>query len=150
MYYLYTDGSCKGNGKEISTGAYGFVVVNENNELLYSEAAGPIKNTTNNKMELQAMIAGLKYMNEHYENFFCKVFTDSAYIFNCFSQKWYISWEKNNWKNSKKEAVKNKELWEELIPFFSDKRFSFNKVKGHSGDLWNEKVDDLVQQAAEK
>ena len=149
MYQLYTDGSCKGNGNGGSIGGYSFVVINENNEAEMKFATGAIKNTTNNRMELSAIIDGLEYMNKNHKDFHCEVFTDSAYIFNCYKQKWYVSWKKNGWKNSKKEPVKNRELWEKLIPYFEDKRFIFNKVKGHAGHKWNEQVDTMAQSAAE-
>ena len=76
--------------------------------------------------------------------------TDSAYIHNCYSQKWYIGWEKNGWKNSKKEPVKNKELWEILIQAFKNPNISFEKVKGHEDDLWNNFCDKLAVESAEK
>lgn len=150
MYQLYTDGSCKGNGKESSIGGYAFIVIDGYNEIETMVMKGGFKGTTNNKMELTAMIDGLEYMCKNHEDFYCEVFTDSAYIFNCYKQKWYINWEKNEWKNSKKEPVKNKELWENLIPYFKDERFIFNKVKGHAGHKWNEQVDTMAQLAAEE
>lgn len=149
MYILYTDGSCKGNGKSNSAGAWAYILLDGENEICKESKA--YNNTTNNKMELMAVIEGIKAVLERNEDFFdCRIFTDSAYIHNCYKQKWYIAWQRNNWINSKKEPVKNRELWEELIPYFEDIRFNFLKVKGHNGDIYNEMVDTLAQNEAFK
>ena len=79
------------------------------------------------------------------EDWLCEVYTDSAYIYQCMSQKWHINWIRNGWRNAKKEPVKNKELWEQLIPFFENKHFKFLKVAGHNGIEWNEKADKLAR-----
>ena len=73
-----------------------------------------------------------------------EVYSDSAYCINCYQQSWWKAWLHNNWVNSKKEPIKNKELWEKLILYFQDARFQFIKVKGHNGDYWNERVDELA------
>ena len=74
--------------------------------------------------------------------------TDSAYCHNCYTQKWYKNWQKNGWKNSKKEPVANKTLWLQLIPFFENTNFIFEKVKGHTGAKdWNNEVDKLAVEA---
>lgn len=76
------------------------------------------------------------------------IYSDSAYIINCITQKWYKKWQTNGWRNSKKEPVANRELWERLIPYFENPRFSFEKVKGHSGEKdWNDYVDRLAVEA---
>lgn len=75
------------------------------------------------------------------------VYSDSAYIINCYKQKWYNKWQINDWKNSKKEPVANKELWEQLIPYFDNVMFSFEKVPGHAGHVYNEMVDQMAVQA---
>lgn len=150
---IYCDGSCNGNGKATNEGgwAYYFLELNDDNNIIVIKSDNErIKNTTNNQMELIAAINGcihcLKYMSEHYnEDWNCEVYTDSAYIHNCMAQKWYINWRRNGWRNAKKEPVKNKELWEQLIPFFENKHFKFLKVAGHSGVEWNEKVDKLAR-----
>lgn len=150
---IYCDGSCNGNGKTTNEGgwAYYFLELNDDNNIIVIKSDNErIKNTTNNQMELIAAINGciycLKYMSKHYnEDWNCEVYTDSAYIHNCMAQKWYINWRRNGWRNAKKEPVKNKELWEQLIPFFENKHFKFLKVAGHSGVEWNEKVDKLAR-----
>lgn len=146
---IYTDGSCRGNGKTENCGGYAFVILNENEEVI-SKASKQELNTTNNRMEMKAVINGISEaincLNSN--DFIIEVYTDSAYIHNCRTQRWYKSWKNNGWKNSKKEPVKNKDLWEILSFFFEDKRFIFNKVKGHAGNKFNELVDTMAVAAS--
>jgi ribonuclease HI len=76
------------------------------------------------------------------------VYTDSAYLHNCYAQKWYRSWQMNGWKNSKKQPVANRDLWERLIPYFELPEVEFVKVKGHAGNKYNEIVDTMAQIAS--
>ena len=76
-----------------------------------------------------------------------EVISDSAYCIRCYKDKWWENWLRNGWLNSKKQPVANKELWESLIPFFKDNRFTFKNCKGHAGNYWNEYVDKLAVQA---
>ena len=78
------------------------------------------------------------------------LYTDSAYLCNCYLNKWYSSWERNGWRNSKKEPVANKDLWEKLIPYFKNPQITISKVKGHSGNYYNELVDELAVNEREK
>ena len=146
---IYTDGSCRGNGKTENCGGYAFVILNENEEVI-SKASKQELNTTNNRMEMKAVINGISEaincLNSN--DFIIEVYTDSAYIHNCRTQRWYKSWKNNGWKNSKREPVKNKDLWEILSFFFEDKRFIFNKVKGHAGNKFNELVDAMAVAAS--
>ena len=143
---LYCDGAASNNGKENAIGGWAFVII-KNDEIVYSESGKEI-GATNQMMELQAMIAGCEYIrNHHLEECLVDIYSDSAYIINCFNQNWWCNWEKNDWKNSKKEPVANKELWELLIPSFKKINYTFNKVKGHDGDPNNEYVDKLAVQA---
>lgn len=125
--FLYTDGGCSGNQSEINIGGYGAILqYGEHKKEIY----GGEKNTTNNIMEMTAVIEGLKAITD--KNLKVEVYSDSAYVVNCFAQKWYINWEKNGWKNSKKQPVENKELWETLIELVrSFEQVTFFKVKGH-------------------
>ena len=157
MFKIYCDGSCKGNGKKDSVGAWAYVILDSNNEIIASYSY-PEPNTTNNQMEMKALIESVKRLEEFCKeknlNFKVEVYTDSAYIHNCKQQKWYKNWIKNNWVNTKKEPVKNKELWEKIIPFFEDERIHIFKVKGHSKDeneheKWNNYVDKMAQNAAD-
>ena len=146
---IYTDGSCLGNGRAENCGGYAFVILNEDEEII-SKISKQELNTTNNRMEMKAIINGISeainYLNSN--DFIIEVYTDSAYIHNCRTQRWYKSWKNNGWKNSKKEPVKNKDLWEILSFFFEDKRFIFNKVKGHAGNKFNELVDTMAVAAS--
>ena len=146
---VYTDGSCKGNGYKNSKGGWGFVVL-QDGVVAYDDCGGAT-DTTNNRMELTALHHGCAFINKFYKkrDFFCTVYTDSAYIHNCITQKWWVNWEKNNWKNAKKQPVKNKDLWELIIPFFKNSNFTFEKVKGHNGVKYNEEADRLACLAAE-
>ena len=132
---LYTDGACSGNpGK----GGWGAVLIYGE---LEKQMSGVAKVTTNNQMELTAVIEGLKALKEPCE---VLVFSDSAYVVNAFNQNWIESWIKNNWRNSKKDPVANRELWEELIALTEKHKVTFNKVKGHAGDKYNEICDSLA------
>lgn len=148
MIKVYTDGSCRANGSANAVGGWAFAIVRED-ELIYA-ARGMVCSTTNNQMELEAVKRAIKWIRTGIDlkNEQVEIYTDSAYIQNCVSQKWYINWQKNGWVNTKKEPVKNREYWEFLIPYFTDERFSFLKVKGHNGDKWNEYVDKLAQEAS--
>ena len=149
-YTIYCDGSTKGNGKENSVGAWAYVVVNtETNTADFSDVEA-VKETTNQRMELCAAIEALTQVCSiaDFPNDSVVVYTDSAYLHNCYQQKWYVNWQKNSWKNSKKQPVANQDLWEMLIPYFETFGIDFVKVKGHAGDEWNEYVDDLAQTAA--
>lgn len=145
---LWTDGSCKKNGQKGAYGGWGAVIIDKGD--CEYRAYGKEEATTNNAMEMKAIIKGLNFIKEKYENSVkVIVYSDSAYILNCRTQRWYDSWIKNGWKNSKKEKVKNRELWEELIPYFEDELIDFQKVAGHVGIEYNEMVDNLAQSAAE-
>lgn len=149
-YNIYCDGSTKGNGKENSVGAWAYVVINtEPNSVSFSDAQA-VKETTNQRMELNAAIEALTKISTiaNFPQDSITVYTDSAYLYNCYHQKWYKNWQENGWKNSKKQPVANQDLWEMLIPYFETFGIDFIKVKGHSGDQWNEYVDDLAQTAA--
>lgn len=146
MIRIYTDGSCRGNGYAASRGAWGFAIVNEDDKLVYAESGGRVE-TTNNQMELEAVIRAINYVtnSDAVSAEYVEIYTDSAYIHSCVTQGWYKNWQKNGWINSKKEPVKNKEYWEFLIPYFENPRYSFIKVKGHADNHWNNVVDKMVQ-----
>lgn len=148
IYKLYTDGATSNNGYEGAYGGYGWAIIA--NDKLIEQGGNHVKPATNNICELKALIDGCNSILKYLEPFdMVLVYSDSAYCINCFKQKWYEAWEKNGWINSKKEPVKNKELWEELIPFFESINFKFEKVKGHSvkndeNSKWNNYVDALA------
>ena len=105
------------------------------------EISGFNKNTTNNIMEITAVLEAVKILK-----FPCEItiYSDSAYVVNCFKQKWIYNWQKNNWKTSDKKPVKNKELWEELYNELQKHKFEFVKVKGHSDNELNNRCDYLA------
>lgn len=146
---LWTDGSCKKNGQKGAYGGWAAIIIDKEMEGEF-RACGREESTTNNIMEMKAMINGLKTITDFYgDNVEVTVYSDSAYVLNCRAQRWYENWRKNGWKNAKREKVKNRELWEELIPYFENPNFSFEKVAGHVGIRYNEMVDTLAQGAAE-
>ena len=108
------------------------------------EISGGLANTTNNVMELTAVIEALKLLKRP-----CQVdlYSDSAYVVNAFLQDWISSWIKNNWINSSKEEVKNKELWQELVALTETHYVIFHKVKGHSNNKYNNRCDELARNA---
>ena len=95
-------------------------------------------------MELTAVIEALKLLK-----YPCKVYlySDSAYVVNAFLRGWVTRWQENNWQNANKEDVKNKELWQELISLTSKHDVTFNKVKGHSDNKYNNRCDELARKA---
>lgn len=149
-YKIYCDGAASNNGYENAIGGWAFVMVDENDNII-AEDSGRVPGATNNRMELYSAYAGLTVnlfelgVTELPEK--VEVYTDSAYLHNCKDQSWYTLWQKNGWKNSKKQPVMNKDLWEKLIPFFDSPKIEFFKVKGHANDKWNEYVDNLAVQA---
>lgn len=149
-FEIYCDGSTKGNGTDKSVGAWAYVVVNtEYNSMSFGDVSA-VPDTTNQRMELCAAIEALTKVCSiaEFPTDSVVVYTDSAYLHNCYQQKWYVNWQKNGWKNAKKQPVANQDLWEMLIPYFETFGIDFVKVKGHAGNQWNEYVDDLAQTAA--
>lgn len=135
---IYTDGACSGNP---GPGGWGSILMYKGNK---KEISGGKKDTTNNVMELTAVIEALKLLK-----FKCKVslYSDSAYVVNAFNQKWIYGWMKNGWKNASKEPVKNKELWEELYELTKTHEVTFIKVKGHSDNEYNNRCDEMAREA---
>ena len=108
------------------------------------EMSGGKGDTTNNVMEITAVIEGLKLLKYPCE---VEVYSDSAYVVNAFNQKWIDGWKKNGWKNSSKDEVKNRELWEELDKLTSIHNVKFIKVKGHADNEFNNRCDELARNA---
>ena len=132
---IYTDGACSGNP---GPGGYGAILMYGDN---IKEISGGEANTTNNKMELMAAIVALEVLKEACD---VELYSDSAYFVNCYNDKWYINWENNGWINSKREPIANKDLWEKIIPYFKNPYVHIEKVKGHSGHVYNELADKLA------
>ena len=146
---IYTDGSCKKIGKYLTFGGWAFIVI-QDGKIIYKEAGG-VTNTTNQRMELQAVIEALKYaysIRRNVEKVI--IYSDSAYIINCYNQEWYTNWLNNNWFTSTNKPVSNRDLWEQIIPFFDNFWYTFKKIPGHAGVLWNEVCDEMAQQVADE
>ena len=131
---IYTDGACSGN-----PGAGGWAAIiplNTNNIILRGGKA----HTTNNEMELKAVIEALKSIHISDK---IDIYTDSAYVEKAFNEGWIINWQKNNWKTSNKSAVKNIDLWKELLEETNRHEVKFIKIKGHSDDKFNNLSDKI-------
>ncbi|MBE5738424.1 MAG: ribonuclease HI [Clostridiales bacterium] len=132
---LYTDGACSGNpGK----GGYGGILIYQGHEKEYS---GYSPETTNNRMEITAVIEGLKLLKEDVE---LDIYSDSAYVVNAFEQGWIESWQNNGWRTAGKKPVQNIELWQELLTLLSSHKVTWNKVKGHADNVYNNRCDKLA------
>lgn len=150
MIKLYTDGSCRGNGKVESTGGFGVVVVgvNEDGEKLLEVYSKQCSQTTNNKEELKAILwAMLKYGNNPFSSEWGSppfVYSDSSYCVNTFND-WMFKWANNNWIKSDKKIPENLDLIQAYHSHYSKGyRINLQKIKGHAGDKWNELADQLA------
>lgn len=148
VYELWTDGSCD-NGNGIGGWAYA-IVKQPSNELVRQDSKGS-DCTTNNRMEMQAVIEGLREFNPK-ADINVVVVSDSAYVVNCFLQSWWYSWSQNGWRNSSGDEVKNKDLWQELLALVQPygNKLTWRHVRGHQkkGTLpYNDLVDKLAGEA---
>jgi ribonuclease HI len=141
---IYTDGAASNNGCKNSVGGWAFVIVDHMNNII-EQGSGRIERATNNQCELTAAIEACKCASQYSSSF--TLYSDSAYLINCYKEKWYKKWIENNWVNSKKQSVANQDLWIQLIPFFENPKFNFEKVKGHSDDNLNILVDKMAVEA---
>ena len=139
MIKIYTDGSCLNNP---GNGGWAAIINHDGNVVKIS---GSEKKTTNNKMELMAPIKALQKIDKNEQ---IEIYTDSKYV-KLGITEWIHKWKKNNWQTSKKEPVKNKDLWIELYDLTSSLKISWIWVKGHAGNTLNEEVDLLAKKAAE-
>lgn len=144
MVTIYTDGACRGNGKENTIGGFGIVLMYNG---MKKEIKKGYRNTTNNIMELSAVIEALSMLREPCE---VKLYSDSAYVINAINQNWIKNWQKNGWKTASKEPVKNRELWEKLIELVNIHKVEFIKVKGHSDNEFNNRCDKLANEAMDE
>lgn len=132
------DGACDGY-----YGGYAAIFFRDEQEIL--AVTGNEAATTNNQMELKAFIDALKLIRDTVKEP-TTILCDSAYVTNCIFDKWYIAWQRNGWRNSKGERVKNKELWEELIALYLELEslITIQKVKGHSDNKYNNLADEMA------
>ena len=133
---IYTDGACSGNP---GPGGYAGILIYNNREKIISGGENP---TTNNRMELTAVIKSLQTLTE-----VCAVnlYTDSAYVCNAITQGWLADWQLKNWKNSQKKPVLNKDLWLLLLEQLEKHKVNFIKVKGHADNKNNNRCDEIAR-----
>ena len=136
MIKIYTDGACKGNP---GVGGWGAIIMQDEKNI---ELFGGENETTNNRMELIAVIMALKEISSNLE---LTIYTDSTYVQKGISE-WIKNWKVNNWRSSSKKPVKNKDLWIELDEAVGSRKINWEWVKGHAGNEGNEKADELANQ----
>ncbi len=140
---VYTDGSCRGNP---GPGGWAWAVPNG------SYASGAAAHTTNQRMEVTAAFEAIRALTEGMaEGETLEVVSDSTYVVNCFKQRWWAGWQRRGWRNSQNKPVANRDLWEPMIELAlrPEHPVTFRWVKGHSGDKWNDVVDELATTAAD-
>ncbi len=138
---IYTDGACSGNP---GPGGWGAILMYKG---VKKEISGGMKSTTNNIMEVTAVIEALKCLKVESD---VQVYSDSAYTVNAFKQGWIYNWMKNGWRTAGKEPVKNKELWQELYALTKKHKVEFIKVKGHADNEFNNRCDEMAREAISK
>lgn len=137
---LYTDGACANNP---GPGGYAALIIREGQEI---KITGNEPQTTNNRMEMRAVIEALKNIKKGSQ---IRLFSDSSYVIQGMTN-WVKKWKQKGWKTSSKKAVKNKDLWQQLDKLQQNYQMEFNKIKGHSGNKYNEKVDTLAKKEIDK
>ena len=137
---IYTDGACSGNP---GPGGWCAILEYQGREKMIS---GGEESTTNNRMELMAVIVALEALNRPCE---VEVHSDSQYVVNAFNKHWIDGWKKRGWKTANKQPVKNRDLWERLLTAKSKHKVEFIWVKGHAGHELNEHCDELATTAAD-
>jgi ribonuclease HI len=135
---IYTDGACSGNP---GPGGWGAIVIDGGSEI---ELSGGLASTTNQRMELTGPIEGLRSLPVHRA---VAIYSDSAYVINCFRDKWYERWRQNGWRNAQKKPVDNRDLWEALLAEVERHDVTWHKVAGHSGHELNDRADALARGA---
>lgn len=143
---IYTDGSARGNPD--GPGGYGTILeyIDPKGQVHKREFSAGYKKTTNNRMELMAAIVGLEALIKPCQ---VELYSDSQYLIKAFNDRWINSWLKNNWRNSKKEPVKNVDLWQRLLKAMEPHQVTYIWVKGHAGHPGNERCDQLATMAAD-
>jgi ribonuclease HI len=133
---IYTDGACSGNP---GPGGWAWAEAPEGTPC----GSGSEAHTTNQRMEIMAVLEALRATEGP-----VMIVSDSTYVVNCFRDRWWVRWQSNGWRNSKKEPVANADLWKPLIDLVQQRRPEFRWVKGHSGDRMNDLVDRLAVAAS--
>ena len=140
MIDVYTDGACSGNP---GPGGWAWVIADG------PHGSGAEANTTNQRMELKAVLEAIRANVDPIH-----IYSDSTYVVNCFKDKWHVGWKKRGWKNSQRQPVANRDLWEplldEALPRVEDRSLKFSWVKGHSGNAMNDLADELAVAARDE
>lgn len=149
---IYTDGACSQNSTQ--NGGWGFVAVDSEGDHIITEHSGGKENTTNNEMELTAFFYALVYLNTTGIANKATIFTDSAYIHNALTQGWLESWKSKGWKRPRNQELAHKNIWIKIDYHISKIRetidLTFEKVKGHSTNKWNNYADKLAIKERDK
>ncbi len=132
---IYTDGACSGNP---GAGGYCSILIYNGIEKVIS---GSESQTTNNRMEILAVIKGLECLKEPCE---VNVYSDSQYVVDAFNQNWIFSWQNSGWRTANKKEVKNIDLWQRLLELYSVHKITFIKVKGHADNEYNNRCDKIA------
>jgi ribonuclease HI len=139
---IYTDGACSGNP---GPGGYGAVMLDAHGRR--KELSAGFRNTTNNRMELLAVIVALEALKMPCD---VTLYSDSQYVVKAIEEKWLVNWQKRGWKKSDKSAVLNIDLWKRLLPLLEVHRVKFVWTKGHAGTIENERCDELAVAASQE
>jgi ribonuclease HI len=144
---IFTDGSLK-KYNNYTFGGWAFIA-NRDGQVIYG-AANSEEGTTNQRMELTAILKALEYAQTvRRPNEKVVIYSDSAYAINCYHQRWFDNWLINGWINSGKKPVANSDLWSKIIPYFDNFWYDFKKVEGHAGNYWNEECDKMAQDVSD-
>lgn len=140
---MFTDGAARGNPN--GPGGYGTIILYEDGK--ETELFGGYKKTTNNRMELMAVISGFQEIKD--KSYEVDLYSDSKYVIDAFLKKWIDNWKKNDWVKSDGKAVKNPDLWKYLLKLMEKHTVHFHWIKGHAGHPMNERCDKLATDAAD-
>ena len=146
--HIHTDGSCHGNP---GPGGWAAIILTGSPDNYYTVRGGEPE-TTNNRMEMAAAIAGLNVLQNMPWTHGGQVVihTDSKYVCDAFLKNWVSNWQKNGWRNAQRKPVANQDLWDQLLPLVQQRQPRWEWVKGHSGDHWNELCDQIANEEADK
>jgi ribonuclease HI len=141
---LYTDGACSPNP---GTGGWGAILVAPDHDGKRKELSGAEPNTTNNRMELTAVIKGLEALHRPSR---VRITTDSQYVHNAFQQGWLKKWQANGWRTAERKPVQNEDLWRELVELAARHDVEWQWVRGHANHPENNRADELAVAARRK
>ena len=152
MIRIYTDGAARNNGSSHSIGGYGIAIFDQKYNLVQAKSC-QVENTTNNQMELKAILQAFEIIDKKYKNKIITIYSDSSYCINILSD-WIYKWSMNDWKDSKGKLIKNLSLIQSLYEYYKKDFFicqiNFVLVKGHRGNIGNELADALATRNKKK